>query len=254
MRLGIAARITMGLSLLMAAPAVAAVRHHAGAAKTRPAAVPTRAPKAVGALFALTAKGKLSGHFCTASVVDSPKGDVVVTAAHCLTGANATSLAFVPGYRNHTAPLGIWRVKKILVDEAWSQSSDPDHDFAFLVIAKKSARSLEALTGAERLGSGKATGKRATVVGYPSSTEVAIACRNSLLAFSATQIEFDCDGYTNGTSGSAIVVDPDPSTGLGTVVGVIGGYEQGGNTPSVSYAAAFGGTTRALYAAAVAAG
>ena len=47
---------------------------------------------------------------------------------------------------------------------------------------------------------------------------------------------------------------PDPTTGLGTVVGVIGGYEQGGNTPSVSYAAAFGGTTRVLYAAAVAAG
>ncbi|HEX6787699.1 MAG TPA: trypsin-like serine protease [Gaiellaceae bacterium] len=247
----IATRITVGLSLLMAAPAVAAVKHHLG---TRPAAVPTRAPKAVGALFSLTAKGKLSGHFCTASVVHSRKGDVVVTAAHCLVGAKASTLAFVPGYHNHTAPLGIWTVKKILVDQAWLQSSDPDHDFAFLVVNKKTKKSLEALTGAERLGSGQATGKSATVDGYPSSIESAITCSNSLVAFSATQIEFDCDGYTNGTSGSAIVVGADPSTGLGTVIGVIGGYEQGGDTPSVSYAAAFTQTTQTLYAAAVAAG
>ena len=66
----------MGISLLMAAPAVAAVRHNTD---VQPSAKPTRPPKAVGALFSLTSKGKLSGHFCTASVVHSPKGDVVVT-------------------------------------------------------------------------------------------------------------------------------------------------------------------------------
>ena len=243
----------MGLSLVLATPAVAAGKHHMD---SKPSAVPTRAPRAVGALFTLTSKGKLSGHFCTASVVHSPKGDVVVTAAHCLTGAKASSLAFVPDYRNHTAPLGIWKVKKILVDETWARSSDPDHDFAFLVLKKKStsAKSLEAMTGAERLGAGNAIGQSATVDGYPSSTESAITCSNSLLALGATQIEFDCDGYTNGTSGSAIVVAADPNTGLGTVVGVIGGYEQGGYTPSVSYAAAFTKTTQALYAAAMAAG
>jgi hypothetical protein len=80
-----------------------------------------------------------------------------------------------------------------------------------------------------------------------------IACRNWLLELSSTQLEFDRDGYTNGTSGSALVVDPDPATGLGAVVGVIGGYQQGGNTPAVSYAAAFDQKTRSLDAQAVAA-
>jgi hypothetical protein len=35
------------------------------------------------------------------------------------------------------------------------------------------------------------------------------------------------------------------------VIGVIGGYEQGGNTPSVSYSARFGQAVRNLYNTAV---
>jgi V8-like Glu-specific endopeptidase len=238
------AAITMGLLLVTVAPALAAVAHHAASVSGRPVGAPTRVPMAVGALFGLTSTGKLSGHFCTATVVDSPKGDVVLTAAHCLNGQTAGTFAFVPGYHNGRAPLGIWIVTKVFVDRAWTRLADPDHDYAFLVVGKKSASSLQALTGADRLGSGKGTAKRVLVVGYPSSTDVAIACRNWLREFSSTQLEFDCEGYSNGTSGSAVVVDRDPATGLGTVVGVIGGYQQGGTTQ----------TTRALYALAAAAG
>jgi hypothetical protein len=36
----------------------------------------------------------------------------------------------------------------------------------------------------------------------------------------------------------------DPSTGLGTVIGVIGGYEEGGNISSVSYAVYWARTSR----------
>src|SRR5947208_15355795 len=43
----------------------------------------TQSTARVGALFG----GSLSaGHYCTASVVDSAAKDVIVTAAHCLTG------------------------------------------------------------------------------------------------------------------------------------------------------------------------
>jgi hypothetical protein len=50
------------------------------------------------------------------------------------------------------------------------------------------------------------------------------------------------------------VIDPDPKTRLGTVVGVIGGYQQGGLSSSVSYAAAFRATTLTLYQQAAGAG
>jgi hypothetical protein len=74
-----------------------------------------------------------------------------------------------------------------------------------------------------------------TVVGYPDSDSSPIGCENRMLLFTKTQLQFDCGGYTDSTSGSPMRVNVDPATGLGTVVGVIGGYEQGGDTPSVSY-------------------
>jgi V8-like Glu-specific endopeptidase len=203
---------------------------------------------AVGAIFTVTAAGRLRSHFCTGTVVDSPGGDLVLTAAHCLAGRQPGSLAFVPGFRDGSAPLGVWTVGEVFVDSAWTRAHDPDHDFAFLRVSRPgSASTLEARTGAERLGAGRGAGRLTTVVGYPASADRAISCQTTLLELSPTQLEFDCDGYSNGTSGSALVVDPDPVTGLGTVVGAIGGYEQGGATPSVSYAAAFGATTVALY-------
>jgi hypothetical protein len=60
-------------------------------------------------------------------------------------------------------------------------------------------------------------------------------------------MRFDCDGFPNGTSGSPWVTNVSPATGLGTVVGVIGGYEQGGDTPAVSYSSYFDQDIMDLY-------
>ena len=49
---------------------------------------------AIGALFTFSG-GKLGTHFCTASVIQSPDGDLLVTAAHCVTGTTG-AIAFVP--------------------------------------------------------------------------------------------------------------------------------------------------------------
>ena len=72
---------------------VRAVRHLAAPSRDGQAFAGT---PAVGALFT-TSAGKLGQHFCTASVVDSPAGDLVITAAHCVTGTSGT-VDFVPGY------------------------------------------------------------------------------------------------------------------------------------------------------------
>jgi hypothetical protein len=39
----------------------------------------------------------------------------------------------------------------------------------------------------------------------------------------------------------------DPATGRGTLIGVIGGYEEGGDSPDVSYGAYLGQAAKALY-------
>jgi V8-like Glu-specific endopeptidase len=208
---------------------------------------------AVGALFT-TASGKLGGHFCTASVVNSPHDDLVITAAHCVTGVSG-GIAFVPGYHSGAAPYGVWAVTRVYVDHSWSSSSDPDDDVAFLKVNQPgSIVPIEDVTGAEQLRTGTPARQLVEVIGYPNSTNVPITCRNWTRQPMANQLEFDCGGYTDGTSGGPFLAGVSPQTGQGTVIGVIGGYEQGGLTPQVSYSVMFGANVAALYQTAVAGG
>jgi hypothetical protein len=212
----------------------------------------------VGALFTVS-DGRLGSHFCTASVVDSPDGDLILTAAHCMAGfseARPSGVAFVPGYADGTTPAGIWPVTRIFVDSAWAADANPNDDFAFLTVAQSGNTSLQSITGAENLGTDVPSAGMMRVIGYPDAGNEPIICRNRTTMFSATQIQFDCDNFTNGTSGGPFLVGAGGPGhgGYGTVVGVIGGYEQGGDSPNISYSAIFGQNVQALYDLAVAQG
>ncbi len=205
---------------------------------------------AVGALFTTTGTG-LGKRFCTASVVDSPHKNLVLTAAHCVTGIAPARIAFVPGYHSGRAPYGVWAVTRVILDSRWISSAAPDDDFAFLVVRSPAKAPVEEITGGERLGIGQPPGRTVRVVGYPDGVSTPIVCSNRARLFSPDQLEFDCGGYTDGTSGSPLLAEVDPATGLGTVIGVIGGYEQGGYTSDVSYAARFAAGAAALYKVAI---
>jgi V8-like Glu-specific endopeptidase len=207
---------------------------------------------AVGALFA-TDGDRLDGHFCTASVVDSPAGNLVITAAHCVSGSrrDAGHIVFVPGLRDGTRPYGVWSVTKVIVDDAWSSGADPDHDVAFLTVARDDGNArIQDLTGANRLGTGRPSGV-VRVIGYPDDRERPIRCQNRTRAYGAGQQRFDCAGYRDGTSGGPFVAAATSPYGNGVVVGVIGGHDEGGLTPDVSYSIVFSDDTRALYDTAV---
>ena len=218
---------------------------------------PGRQPAAVGALFTMN-DGRLGTHFCTASVVDSPAGDLLITAAHCMAGYSAhapADVAFVPGYDDGAAPYGVWPVTRIFVDAAWATSASVNDDVAFLTVARPdSGRAIESVTGGEALDTGQRAGPVVRVTGYPDGGNEPVSCLNRTSQFAAGQLEFDCGGYTDGTSGSPFLVPAGPAGGPDLVMGVIGGYQQGGDTPEVSYAAAFGKNVSALYRTAVAAG
>jgi hypothetical protein len=210
---------------------VRAVRNLASSSRT---GQPFAGTPAVGALFT-TSKGKLRQHFCSASVVHSPRGNLVVTAAHCVTGTSGV-IAFVPGYDKGKIPYGVWTVSRVYADRAWRSSSSPDDDVAFLRVAQSwSSVQVE-------------------VIGYPDASSQPITCRNWLKKPMRNQLEFDCGGYTNGTSGGPFLAGVSQKTGQGTVIGVIGGYQQGGDTPDVSYSSVFGTNVAALYRTAVAGG
>jgi V8-like Glu-specific endopeptidase len=207
-----------------------------------------RGTPAIGTLV-IGARGVIGAHFCTASVVNSRSGDVVLTAAHCVS-SGADDLEFIPGYVNGRAPHGAWSVARIVVDSQWRASQNPNDDFAFLILKRRGPVSVQSLTGGEQVGFGDPFGRVVPVEGYPDGDSLPITCVNRVHRFSESQLEFDCNGFTDGTSGSPFLVDVNHRSGLGTVIGVIGGFEQGGTTPQVSYAARFGGLFARLYQAA----
>ncbi len=206
---------------------------------------------AVGALFTISG-GQLGSHFCTASVVNSAVQDLVITAAHCLHGKQPGQVAFVPEYHRHREPYGAWTVTQVFVDAAWASSASPNDDVAFLVVSQPgNSTPVQELTGGENLATGWKAAQLVQVVGYPDGRQRPISCTARTRRFGPRQMEFDCGGYTDGTSGGPFLATVHPATGRGAVIGVIGGYEQGGNTPSVSYSARFGPAVRALYNTAV---
>ncbi len=206
---------------------------------------------AVGALFTVN-RGRLGQHFCTASVVASPVKDLVITAAHCLHGRQPGQVAFVPQYHRHLEPFGTWTVDQVFVDAAWAKSENRNDDVAFLVVSQPgNSTPVQELTGGEKLATGWRAAQRVQVTGYPDGRERAITCTARTRAFGRRQMEFGCGGYTDGTSGGPFLANVHRATGLGAVAGVIGGYEQGGDTPSVSYSARFGQAVRDLYRKAV---
>lgn len=241
---------TSGLAIRMAG----SVRRFFSAPSPSRTARPFNGVAAVGALFVRNGKGQLGQHFCTASVVNSPGGDLALTAAHCVT-QNPGTIVFAPGYANGRAPYGLWRVTRAYMNRAWQKSEDPDDDIAFLRLARAAdGVPIEDVTGAESLATGWPARSYVRVVGYPDGAARPVWCANWTREFSPTQLRFDCGGYTTGTSGGPFLADVSAITGEGTVIGVLGGYHQGGNTPSVSYSIAFGPAVARLFAKAEAGG
>ncbi|MFD5075387.1 trypsin-like serine peptidase [Streptomyces sp. NPDC058371] len=241
----------LAVALLLAATtsSVAAADDGPGPLGVTVPAAATAGSARVGALFSggsdSGSGGLEGGHFCTASVVHSAGRNLIVSAAHCLDGGG--TLRFVPGYRDGTAPYGIWEVKKTYVADAWTTGQDEDSDVAFAVVGDVGGKTVEDVVGGDTFATGRATGATAvTVTGYPKSLEAPITCTNKPTVQSPTQQRIECPAFTGGTSGSPWV------NGDGEVVGVIGGFEQGGNTADISYSAVLGDEAAALYRTATA--
>ncbi|MEU1009417.1 trypsin-like peptidase domain-containing protein [Streptomyces sp. NPDC005890] len=234
--------VTSVVVLALTSASVAAADDGPGPLGVTADTVASRQNARVGALFGADRAGRLSGgHFCTASAAHSPRGDLIVTAAHCVDGA-VGDLVFVPGYRDGQAPYGVWKVTRRFLPDGWAKGQDEDSDVAFATVADLGGRRLEDVVGANRFATGVATGATAvTVTGYPDSRETPISCTNKPTAHSRTQQRIDCPDFTGGTSGSPWV------NGDAQIVGVLGGHEQGGATADTSYSVVLGREAAELY-------
>jgi V8-like Glu-specific endopeptidase len=201
----------------------------------------------VGALFFTTGT---QPHFCTASVVDSATANLILTAAHCVYSSTyAGNIEFVPGYHNGLQPYGAWVVQTITVAAGWQQSQDQNLDFAFLSVAPPAgtSRPIQAVTGGLRLGINVGYRHPMEAIGYNNTDDAPVECAAKSFEFETDQMEFYCYDYWDGTSGGPWVTGYNRERGTGTVFGVIGGYEQGGDYNWASYSAYFSWPTLELF-------
>ncbi|MEV5238171.1 hypothetical protein AB0K89_03415 [Streptomyces cinnamoneus] len=187
---------------------------------------------AVGVLFYVGED--MRDHHCTASVVHSPKGNLIITAGHCGLGEDA---AFVPDYHRgeRKQPYGVWAVDRAFVDPRRDDYGDgSDLDFAFATVRPDGrGRPIERVTGANRLVRTPGDVNRVTVIGYPSAdsdpADQAVRCTTMTSRLPGhQQLVMRCEGFFSGTSGSPWLTHFDERTRTGNLIGVLGGLNGGG--------------------------
>lgn len=209
----------------------------------RAAAGPVKADPRVGAVF--LGGGDL--HTCTGSVLHSARGDLVLTAAHCL--AKGVPAAFVPGFAGHAAPTDVWTVDTVYLDPRWAAAKDPLADYAIARVSRASGGSVESQVGsALSLGTAPEPGRRVSVTGYPVGVGGSpVGCQANTAITADGFPSVPCAGLVDGTSGA-------PWVSGSTVIGLIGGLDGGGCGDDESYSAPFDDHTAALLARAEAGG
>lgn len=208
------------------------------------AAQPVPTDPRIGAVF-------LAGeplHTCTAAVLDSAGGDLVLTAAHCL--ADGVDTEFVAGFSDDDSALRVWHVDAVYLDPRWVADQDPRADFAIArVSGDDDGASPEALAGGGlTLGRAPASGTAVTVTGYGMGVGGGpIGCHATTEIAAGGFPAVACAGLVAGLSGAPWV------TGS-SVTGVVGGLDGGGCDEDLSYSPPFDGRIGRLLARAEAGG
>ncbi|HYB81709.1 MAG TPA: trypsin-like peptidase domain-containing protein [Mycobacterium sp.] len=169
-------------------------------------------------------------HSCTASVVHSKGGDLVLTAAHCLSGGSQAG--FVPGFAGNSGDM--WTLNEVYFDPRWLAGRDPHADYAIARVNSEAGGSVESHVGlALMLGTAPPPGSHVTVLGYPAGVGGSpIGCQAATSVNDSGFPSVACEGLVGGTSGS-------PWVSGTTITGLIGGFERGGCAENVSYSAPF---------------
>jgi V8-like Glu-specific endopeptidase len=200
----------------------------------------------IGALLSTVGR---KARFCTAAVVDSTAGDLVLTAAHCVNYKEslASHIAFVPDYNGGKPLYGEWPVRSITVASGWQRSHNPDVDLAFLTVGPLDGQQIQARTGGLTMGFNQGYDQKMEAVAYDNAYDQPVRCATKSFMFRTGQMEFHCQGFSSGTSGAPWILGYNPKNGTGTMFGLIGGYEGGGRWQWTSYSPYFGAAARALY-------
>lgn len=210
--------------------------------------------------------GQNTGRFCGGTVVRSPHRDLVVSAAHCLRSPDPRKrFSFVPRYHDGLKPHGVFPVEAVHIDRRYydlGTDGGARWDFTVVRVGERADGTAveDAVGGFDlRIRPGYRHGD-VRLIGYPGNSDATypkpLTCRSTTHRYTSADpkapgdfLEIACAGYVGGTSGGPFLVR---GRGGYAVIGVIGGYHTGGDTPDISYSSYFTEALRALYRHAVA--
>lgn len=206
-------------------------------------AEPVQPDPRVGAVF--LGGGQL--HTCTGSVLHSPGHDLMLTAAHCLSG-DVSSTTFVPGFAGTAQPTNVWTVETVYFDPRWLTGNDPHADYVIARLARPHEGPGEKHLGSGlSLGPAPAPGTRISVIGYPAGAGgMPIGCQ-ARTGVTDGYPSLPCAGLAGGTSGA-------PWLTGSTITGLVGGLDGGGCDAQVSYSAPLDEHVKQVFARAEAGG
>ena len=153
----------------------------------------TSGPVADPAVFPNSANGKLFGRMrglgsfqCSATVLDTPSGRVILTAGHCVFEPSiaryAKRLTFVPAYTSGAEPLGRWAWSSLETTREWVFAANTNFDFAVIVLRKSGGSRIEDVAGGLPLVTNFPRAQNYRPVGYPENRgtgELMWSCQSS---------------------------------------------------------------------------
>jgi len=202
-------------------------------------------------------------YVCSGALVGGAHPDVVLTAAHCVTGGPGqgratqwvTNWVFVPGFADGRLPYGEYTARRFLVSPGWTAPSGGEaDDFAFVQVTPVptgegpgAAKPPPGLSVGFASSQDMAALTRSYVFGYPAEppyTGLYPAFCAGRVTVSGGRVGMPC-GMTAGDSGGPWLAGFRPRWGSGLVTAVTT-YKMSGDL-AVLYGAVLGPQARALY-------
>ncbi len=202
-------------------------------------------------------------YVCSGALVGGGHPDVVLTAAHCVTGGPGrgratqwvTNWVFVPGFADGRLPYGEYTAHRFLVSPGWTAPSGGEaDDFAFVQVTPATpgegpgaAKPPPGLSVEFANSQDMAALTRSYVFGYPAEppyTGLYLAFCAGRVTAAGGRVGMPC-GMTAGDSGGPWLAGFRPRRGSGLVTAVTT-YKMSGDL-AVLYGAVLGPQARALY-------
>ncbi|MFC0039702.1 trypsin-like serine peptidase [Actinomadura rayongensis] len=186
---------------------------------------------------------------CSASALNSPSKQLVITAGHCVHegagGTWVTNWTFAPRYRSGSRPFGTFAAKQFRTFNSWISSSDLQRDVGMVTTWPLSGNKLVNVVGGNGLNWNWPKNVAVTILGYPQNAnngEIQQWCQGTTYDGGNYTIALNCN-FNGGSSGGPWIMSFDNGTGLGQTDGVMSTLGSGG----VNRASYFDDAVKAMF-------